>query len=208
MLAYMGRWGPMSKDRTRSKRILELVAFGVVAPALLYFVGLSIANFGQPMSEYRASLLDTPAEGLQREIVVVFASASWCVANEEDGFREAVSSVLASVRDRKVASEESIILHGLALDWLPRDGFQYLEDYGPFDEISAGRNWYNTTVAEVIWSTPGIRPTVPQILVLERRVRRTEQGFDIIRTEVAWQAAGVGEIKEAADEIDRVLQHM
>jgi hypothetical protein len=59
---------------------------------------------------------------------------------------------------------------GIAVDWSPRVGFDYLSEVGAFDEISAGRNWLNSSASTFLWEANAAAPSIPQVIVVERTV--------------------------------------
>lgn len=85
--------------------------------------------------------------------------------------------LVESVQAAKVAMRERASLRGyyystvgVSDDWSVERGLQILNDFGPFDEVVVGRNWFNLGVTEFI-SMMGGRPAVPQIVVTLRYVR-------------------------------------
>ena len=57
---------------------------------------------------------------------------------------------------------------GVALDWATDSGLAYLREFGRFDEIAVGRNWFNLVAERFIWSDSTAQGSIPQVLVYEQ----------------------------------------
>ncbi|MCY3599679.1 MAG: hypothetical protein OXN85_06885, partial [Gemmatimonadetes bacterium] len=80
-----------------------------------------------------------------------------------------------------------------------QNGLEHLERFGPFDEVTAGRGWLNMGVLEYIYGDlPGVAAT-PQVIVVERTVKRDGE-WRIEDQRVLARRAGLDEIEEWAKE--------
>jgi hypothetical protein len=59
---------------------------------------------------------------------------------------------------------------GVALDWHPDTGLAYLREFGQFDEIVVGSNWFNLGATNLIWADSTSHASIPQLLLYERTV--------------------------------------
>ena len=62
---------------------------------------------------------------------------------------------------------------GVALDWSPSMGLSYLSQFGAFDELNVGHNWFGLGAQGLIWADTTGRPAIPQLLVYRQRVEMT-----------------------------------
>ncbi len=75
--------------------------------------------------------------------------------------------ILAATARSAGASFASV---GIAVDWVTRDGWEFLQRFGPFDEIIVGRNWLNSASLHYMWRELPGEPVVPQVVVVERSI--------------------------------------
>jgi hypothetical protein len=69
---------------------------------------------------------------------------------------------------------------GVSEDWQVTEGLVFLHAIGPWDEIVAGNNMYNSALIEHIWSQAGVRAGVPHVVVFERQFRLQPVGLSIV----------------------------
>jgi hypothetical protein len=106
-----------------------------------------------------------------KQIILAFIGSSTCGAAARPelipAFKEIRAQVEASAKERKA----QIFVIGIATDWYISTGLRFLGEYGPFDEVIVGQNWFNTGAVKYIWrDVPGPGGT-PQIVVVERDVQ-------------------------------------
>ena len=63
---------------------------------------------------------------------------------------------------------------GVSLDWKTEDGWNYLKQFGEFDEIGVGSNWFGMLPEVLMFTTREVDPVVPQLVIYERMVNRGE----------------------------------
>jgi hypothetical protein len=71
---------------------------------------------------------------------------------------------------------------------------QLEEEFGPFDEVSAGSNWLNAGAVDYIWRDEGAPPTLPQIVVVRRTVTVDADRIRVKEEEVIGRHVGTDEI--------------
>lgn len=62
---------------------------------------------------------------------------------------------------------------GIARDRSSRAGIDHLSQFGTWDEVLSGRGWLNTGVIKYVYDDLPGRAATPQVIVVERSVRRT-----------------------------------
>ena len=109
---------------------------------------------------------------------------------------EAVRAIRRGLRAQAVQQGETFASIGVALDWEVDKGTDYLERFGPFDEIMAGRSWVNSGALKFIWSEGlGGEASIPQIVVLERTIDTPGDFVVRLRSErVRYRRAGGDQI--------------
>jgi hypothetical protein len=110
------------------------------------------------------------------EVVAIFISSSWCVANRDSTFKPTVRRMMTRLAEDSRAAGRPLDIIGVSLDWSVADGVRYLQEFGDFDEITVGRNWFNLAAMQYIWRDPDGLPVVPQVVLLERTVGQSADG--------------------------------
>lgn len=104
------------------------------------------------------------------ELVLAFVSSTWCVGSRAPGLHEAIEQAKLEMSDH--ASVEGIDFRalGVALDWPADSGIAYLQEFGEFDELIVGSNWWNLGAQELIWEDDETNPRIPQIIIFRREI--------------------------------------
>jgi hypothetical protein len=93
-----------------------------------------------------------------------------------------------AIRDMKpllarqvAASGREFVSRGVSLEPVVEAGIQQLARLGPFDEISVGDNWTNSSVVRYLGPTIGSDRDsgIPQVILLEREVTREPSRLQI-----------------------------
>ena len=136
-----------------------------------------------------------------RELSAVFISMADCCDALTPSLRGPIDSLRSMMQLRALRANEVFRLVGVSLDWSPKVGWDYLRQFGEFDEMGLGSNWYGLQPEILMFSAGGVPPVVPQLVVFERdvttgagtptfgprKILRTLRGRDQI---VAWVRAG------------------
>ena len=136
-----------------------------------------------------------------REVVAVFISMADCCDALTKDLRGPVDSVRSILTRRALRANEAFRMVGVSLDWAPEVGWNYLRQFGDFDEVAVGSNWFGLHPEMLIFSGAQVEPSIPQIVIYEhtvalgdakpafgpRRILRSLRGRDQI---VAWLNAG------------------
>ncbi len=71
---------------------------------------------------------------------------------------------------RAQAAGRQFRMIGVAIDWSPDSGLAYLKEFGEFDELVVGRNWFNIAAERFVWADTTAISGIPQLLVYEQTV--------------------------------------
>lgn len=155
-------------------------------------VGAPLPGQAAPPAAYRPDA--RAPEG--REVVVVFISSSFCVANRDSAFKPAVREMMRRLGMQRDSAGRRVSVTGVSIDWSARDGLAYLEGFGAFDEVVAGRNWFNSAATRYIWQAPGARSAIPQVVLVERTVSPGARGVEVGAERELGRFVGADEIRE------------
>jgi len=134
-------------------------------------LGLLLASGAQAQSDtsqkYRPAFKNLSGP----EVVAVFISSTWCVGNRAPGLHEAIERAKLLLRERARGDSKGFRAVGVALDWHPDSGRAYLREFGEFDELALGSNWFGLAPETYIWADTAARAAIPQFVVYERTVQ-------------------------------------
>lgn len=134
---------------------------------LVALLSVGVSASADAQSEYRPIF----AAPEQPELVVVFVTMSTCVWSNRAGFDSTIKELKLTLAQDAADRGERLVLAAVALDWEPRVGLEYILDrFGAFDEVSAGRNWWNSGALDRIWRAAQPVPETPQIFVYRRMI--------------------------------------
>lgn len=101
-----------------------------------------------------------------RHVVFVFIAPT---SPEHDTYQEHIREAKAAVREQAVKAGYYFSTIGISDDWSISRGLSILEPFGPFDEVTVGRNWFNTGIKRFVNDLAG-EAVVPQIAVVLEEV--------------------------------------
>lgn len=146
----------------------------------IYLVGLLLAACSAPGGDTERSYV--PADSLpnhDREVVAAYFGGSWCPPCQRPDLKKAIRTMQVELSERSQREGFSFASLGVAMDWSVPQGVEFLRETSSFDEVVVGRNWANSAVIDLIWSKPGARTGVPQVVVYERSVKIDSAEFNI-----------------------------
>lgn len=169
----------------------------MISKTVFISLALVASTGGQAQFGTRRVSLNAPV----REVAAVFISMADCCDALTRDLRGPVDSVRSILRTRALRANESFRMIGVSLDWEPEVGWNYLRQFGAFDEIAVGSNWFGLHPEVLMFSGAGVEAAVPQIVIFERtvahgdarptfgprRILRSLRGRDQM---VAWLNAG------------------
>lgn len=167
----------------------QMSTCSLAALMLAVTVGCSAAN-GRPGRVH----------GLPRgdQVVVFFVASASSRGSTASGLREAVLSLHQKLRAEAERQGLALEVVGVSVDWDVDDGIRFLRRYGPFDEMVVGGNWVNLAAIEYIWRDQPGTPTIPQIVVVRRRVDPGPSTIGVGPDQVLGRFVGVEQIVEWA----------
>jgi hypothetical protein len=104
------------------------------------------------------------------ELVAVYISSSRCIGNRAAGLHEAIEAAKVRLAQRAKSEGRTFRAVGVSLDWAPDTGLAYLKEFGQFDELVIGSNWFNLGATNFVFGDSTGRPSIPQLLVYERTI--------------------------------------
>jgi hypothetical protein len=181
--------------RRRGRRGMITVGVGVALALALAAGVLATAWARDPGVEHYV-----PATRLVAgpEVVFIFVGGSFCLAHRREGFPQAVEKAKVELARSTLARRGHFRAVGVALDWDPDEGGRFLRKFGRFDEVSLGSNWVNGTVLRYVWRDMPGRPAVPQVVVVERQVEKSDVAINVVNEHVVRRLLGVDEIQDWA----------
>lgn len=121
----------------------KLLLIGIVA--ILSATTLSLKLTDHRNASSLASHATTFESGTQ--LIAVVITASFCIGTKYEGFHDAIPKLQQILRDRAGEAGVQFATIGVSLDWSLADGLNHLSNLATFDEVSAGRNWLNSSAA-------------------------------------------------------------
>jgi hypothetical protein len=113
------------------------------------------------------------------ELVMAYISSTWCIGNRAPGLHQAVDSLKLLLAAWAQAHNMTFRAVGVAIDWAPDSGLAYLKEFGNFDELVVGSNWFNLGATAFVWADTTARPVIPQVLVVRHDVMPgKDPGYD------------------------------
>lgn len=107
-----------------------------------------------------------------REIGAVFIGMAACCDAVSASLRGPIDSLRRVLLTRAQESGSAFRMIGVSLDWRPEDGWNYLKQFGEFNEVAVGSNWYGMLPEVLMFTDGGVEPFVPQVVIYERTVTR------------------------------------
>jgi hypothetical protein len=144
---------------------------------------------------YAAAAPTTPPVRSGRELVLVFIGSTVCAPSRQPGFNKVVREVAEQLRIKAYAQGRRFELVGVALSGSTAEGVQFLSDFGPFDELIAGRGWLNSGATDFVWRDLPGTSAVPQLLVLNRNIDVSRRGIRISPDSLVIRVTGVERIR-------------
>lgn len=129
------------------------------------------------------------------EVVLVLLGASFCGAQREPGFPQAVEDAKLRVQAQAKARGAQFRAVAVSLDWDTDEALGFLNGFGAFDEVTVGSNWLNEGARRYIWRDLPGPPVVPQLLVIERDLETVPE-VRVSRERVVKRIAGTDPVME------------
>lgn len=133
-----------------------------------------------------------------RELVYVFVGASTCAYSAPARVGKAVEDSLATMRASALRAGYRPVAIGVSKDADRKRGVSYLDKIADWDEVSAGGSWLNSAVQHYALGELGGVGATPQVIVLERTVRRSGGMSRVDAERVLVRRVGLNEVESWA----------
>jgi hypothetical protein len=104
------------------------------------------------------------------ELVLVYIGSASCGPCNDPEYNALLSQFKRTVSELAHAERRKLRLIGVSDDWDVDAGLQFLRERGPWDEVVAGNNIYNSAVIEHVWNVESSHTGIPQVILFERRI--------------------------------------
>ena len=139
--------------------------FAVVLVALLA-PALSAQSPPEDSTEY----VSTFEQGEGTDVVMVFVTSQDCYWSGTPAVQDAVRRAKTLLQARAEAEGKRFSAVGVVKNYDWEEGIAFLSQFGYFDEVIAGRSWFNTGVVEHCHTQANCDPSTPMVRVFEREV--------------------------------------
>jgi hypothetical protein len=176
-----------AEPRAGSRKFAHVAAVAVFGLAIVLLGAVAVHRFGNrlriPWGGSQLASLDNPRMPSNirsgQETVLVFIASSTCGASQDKALPGEVRQLRETLRSEAENKGQQFSFVGVALDWSVAKGLEFLSPFGPFDEVTSGRNWMNSgAVSYIVRDIPGT-PAIPQVVVLHRTVRFGPSGLTV-----------------------------
>jgi hypothetical protein len=154
----------------------------------LTLIGTATGNI--PRIDEIFEFVDTKRPGLREhqgsipegeQLVVMYFGQSACVWSNKENLPGAINAIKRELREIATERGWSFMSIGTALDWSLEAGLDHLRKFGPFDEISLGYNWANSSAIKYLSEDTAGLPAIPQVVVVRRKIATVDQGDGAVR---------------------------
>ena len=136
--------------------------------------------------------------GSGTELIAFFIASSTCGASQHPTLPQALRQIRDSLTVTAKGQGKRFIFAGVALDETPAKGLDFLQPFGPFDEVIAGGSWLGTGAVDfLIRSIPGPL-AMPQLLIIERDVVVEKSTITVGPDRIVTRVLGFAEIFKLA----------
>jgi hypothetical protein len=133
----------------------------------------------------------------------IFLGDVECAACKTPGLPHRVQTLLDSLRKEAAIRKHTFSSIGIVLNGPLKPALNWLDQFGPFDEVSLGDQWLNMGVVKYVWNYPSGLPSIPQVLLFEHSVTTAQHSIDVGSDSLIYRWLGVRGI---APDIVRAMQ--
>lgn len=138
------------------------------------------------------------------EIALVYITSAHCGFCKLPEMPNLIEQSKMRARNAALENGASFATIGVVVDWNVDQGFDHLRQFGEFDEVIIGRNWFNTGARKFIYADTTVsRGSVPQLVIVSRvnniQINDTRSIYDIKEQNIIARYRGVEEIKKYAN---------
>ena len=114
--------------------------------------------------------VSTFEQGEGTDLVMVYIMSQDCGPCHTPGMKAAVDRAKVLLQARAAAEGKRFSAVGVVKNYDWEEGIAFLSESGYFDEVIAGRSWFNTGVVEHCHTQDDCSPSMPMVRVFERDV--------------------------------------
>jgi len=138
------------------------------------------------------------------EIALVYITSAHCFFSTSPEMPKLIEKAKLRARNEAIENGASFAAIGVVVDWNVNQGFKHLSQFGEFDEVIIGRNWFNTGARKFIYAdTTVLRGSVPQLVIVSRlnEVQRNDASstYNIKEQNIIARYSGADEIEAYAN---------
>lgn len=116
--------------------------------------------------------------------------------HKDPGYRDLLREATSALREHAASRDVHFATVGVHMGAPSKKTLEMLRYYGPFDEISAGRNWGNTAVVKYVWrDVPGVS-AVPQLIVVTEHMEITPTYITVGLPKLLIRVAGLPALRD------------
>ncbi len=108
-----------------------------------------------------------------KELIAVYFGATTCVPCHDPDLKRNIKRTKPLLKRNAEAAGYTFSVTGAALDWSVKEGIEFLEEVGPFDEVIVGKTWSNLAAVDYMWADTASFTALPQVVLIEREVINT-----------------------------------
>lgn len=117
-----------------------------------------------------ARYVSTFEQGEGTDLVMVYIMSQDCGPCHTPGMKAGIERAKVLLQARAEAEGKRFSAVGVVKNYDWEEGIAFLSESGYFDEVIAGRSWFNTGVVEHCHAQADCSPSMPMIRVFEREV--------------------------------------
>ena len=130
-----------------------------------------------------------------KKLVFAYMGSEDCTFSLLPGFDSTVRRLSELIEAQAKAEGTPFSTLGISAGPSIHRGLEYLERFGPFDEIAIGREGLNTVAMRYLAEEFPAEASFPQVLVIERQLKSWEPGYSFETERVLVRAIGVPQIE-------------
>ena len=138
--------------------------------------GLELRIRKTPGSDSATSYIPPYRSRTGTQLVMVYFGSSRCAGSNRPELPAAVEALKRGLAGSARREGMSFMAIGVALDWAPEAGIEYLSKVGRFDEVAAGYNWGNSLALRYMWAEASVAPATPQVVLYKRGFTLPDSG--------------------------------
>jgi hypothetical protein len=175
----------------RGKYVLRIAATAAIATIVMAVAKIIIDGTSLDVT-VRSTSAPRVLDGGQ--VVVVLLITESCSAARRDDFKRSLRTGLEMVRKNAQMRGYTTSLIGVALSANSSATRRFIAELAPFDQLIVGSGWLNSGAVNYVWRDFEGSPTVPQLVLLYRRVEVSQNEIAVSPDSLLFRLAGADDI--------------